>query len=348
MRQEKLCQRRSVACFNRKIDKGGMMKKLLSIGLAVALCFAFAGIAAAQDTGEPIPIVNKEIDIDEGFYDYASTEMLGEFDKLKIITIDTYKHINVFFNSEIEVNADGEAETWGMQMNIENQFEDFGGVREVTTETTTVTEREYKDSYDPQTGDRFPTSVTETTTETVAVTEEIFEYNVRTADVLDSINANSGVVGVNQSPGNMNNQANLSAMAVIAGDKQWVEANGFAVQASMFNVIFGDRSENTNLISGSISDNNGIVGVNQSSGNVNNQLNSAALAAGLDPVTNGALGECTLKQVNADNFLTHIAVVRSDLITGSINGNAGIVSVNQASGDMVNQANVHAIAADLN
>ena len=90
------------------------------------------------------------------------------------------------------------------------------------------------------------------------------------------------------------------------------------------------------------------MGVNQSSGNINNQLNSAALAAGLDSVTNGALGEATLKQVNADNFLTHIAVFRSDSISGSINGNAGIVSVNQASGDMVNQANVHAIAANLN
>jgi hypothetical protein len=274
--------------------------------------------------------------------------MYGEFDKLKIITIDTYKHINVFFNTEIEVNADAEAETWGQQMNMENNFEDFGGVREVTTETTTVTEKEYKESYDPQNGDRFPTSVTETATTTVAVTEEIFEYNERTADVLDSINDNSGVVGVNQSPGNMNNQANMSAMAVIAGDKQLVEANGFAVQASLFNRIFGDRSVNTNTISGSISNNNGIVGVNQSSGNINNQLNSAALAAGLDSVTNGALGEATLKQVNADNFLTHIAVFLSDSISGSINGNAGIVSVNQASGDMVNQANVHAIAANLN
>ena len=135
---------------------------------------------------------------------------------------------------------------------------------------------------------------------------------------------------------------------MIAGDKQLVEANGFAIQASLLNYIFGDRSVNTNTISGSISNNNGIVGVNQSSGNINNQLNSAALAAGLDSITNGALGEATLKQVNADNFLTHIAVFRSDTITGSINGNAGIVSVNQASGDMVNQANVHAIAANLN
>lgn len=327
------------------------MKKVLYIGLALAVCCAFTGIAAAQDA-MPAPEVNKTITIDENLRDVASTEMVGYFDKMKLITIDTYKHINVFFNTDIEVNADGEAETWGQQMNMENDYEDIGGVREETTvtETTTVTEKEYKDSYDPETGDRFPTQVTETETETVVeeVTVELFDYNERVADMGDSINGNNGVVGVNQSPGNLNNQANLSAMAVIAGDKQLIEANGFAVQASMFNIIYGDRSVNTNTISGSISDNNGIVGVNQSSGNINNQFNSAALAAGLDPVTNGALGECTLKQVNADSYLTHIAVYRTDTITGSINGNSGIVSVNQASGDLVNQANIHAIAADLN
>ncbi|WP_372681904.1 hypothetical protein [Desulfosarcina sp.] len=336
------------------------MKKILSIGLALAMCVAFSGIAAAQealladpavrvlDNDGPQPTVTKEITINENLYDYAGTEMYGKFDKLKIITIDTYKHINVFFNTEIEVNADGEAETWAQQMNLENRYLDVGATRDETTVTTTTTEKEYKDSYDPQTGDRFPTQVTQTDTVDEAVTVELFDYNERTAEVLDSINANSGVVGVNQSPGNMNNQANLSAMAVIAGDKQLVEANGFGVQASMFNFIVGIRSENKNTISGSISDNNGIVGVNQSSGNINNQLNSAALAAGLDPVTNGALGEATLKQVNADSFLVHFAVLRSDSITGSINGNAGIVSVNQASGDLVNQANIHAIAADLN
>jgi hypothetical protein len=319
------------------------MQKALSIGLALAMCFAFFGIATAQ---EFVPEVTKTITIDEELYDYAGTEMIGYFDKYKLITIDTYKHINVFFNTEIEVNADGEAETWGQQMNMENFFDDIGGIREETTKTTVVETDEFKQN--PSADDRFPEQVTRTTETTTEVTVQLFDYNERFAEMTDSINANNGVVGVNQSPGNLNNQANLSAMAVIAGDKQLIEANGFGVQASLFNEIFADRSRNTNTITGSISDNNGIVGVNQSSGNINNQFNSAALAAGLDDVTNGALGECTLKQVNADSFLVHVAVVRTDTISGSINGNAGIVSVNQASGDLVNQANIHAIAANLN
>ena len=323
------------------------MKKILSIGLALAMCLAFSGIAAAQEGPQFVqyfPEVEKRIVVDEVLYDYADTGMKGYFDKQKFITIDTYKHINVFFNTEIEVNADGEAETWGQQMNMENIYEDFGDKR---TKTTTT-----KETGDPKVvivdGEDGPERVPVTPVNESITTEEIWEYNERTADMLDSINDNSGVVGVNQSPGNMNNQANLSAMAVIAGDKQLVEANGFAVQASLFNYIYSEYSVNTNTISGSISDNNGIVGVNQSSGNINNQFNSAALAAGLDAVTNGALGEATLKQVSADSLLTHYAVTRTDTITGSINGNAGIVSVNQASGDMVNQANVHAIAANLN
>jgi hypothetical protein len=324
------------------------MKKVLSIGLTLVMCCAFAGMAAAQEVQLPDPTVitinpedvTKTIAVTEDLTDRASTEMLGYFDKQKFITIDTYKHINVFFNTEIEVNADGEAETWGQQGNFENLYEDKGDSRTITT-TTEETGQPKVVIVD---GERV-TVTPVTRTETV---EEVWEYNERVADMGDSINGNNGVVGVNQSPGNMNNQANLSAMAVIAGDKQLVEANGFGVQASMFNIIYGQRSVNTNTISGSISDNNGIVGVNQSSGNVNNQFNSAALAAGLDPVTNGALGECTLKQVNADSYLVHVAVLRTDTIAGSINGNAGIVSVNQASGDLVNQANIHAIAADLN
>lgn len=322
------------------------MKKLIVIGLTLAVSLALGGFAAAQNM--PTPHVEKSFWIGESLYDEATTVLRGEFDQLRIITVDTYKHYNIFFNTEIEVNADGEAYTWGMQMNMENWFDDSGGVRYETTTDKVVTEKEYKEGYDPQTGDRFPKSVTETTTKTTSVTVELFDYNERTAEVVDSINANSGVIGVNQSPGNLNNQANLSAMAIIAGDKQLATATGFATQASLFNEIYADRSVNTNIISGSISDNNGIVGVNQSSGNINNQFNSAALAAGLDEITNGALGEATLKQVNADSFLVHVAVFRSDVISGSINGNAGIVSVNQASGDMVNQANVHAISASLN
>ena len=208
--------------------------------------------------------------------------------------------------------------------------------------------RDIKEGIDLDAGDRFPDQVTETITTVTTVDEEVFDPNVRTAVINPSINDNDGVVGVNQSPGNMNNQANVSAMAVIESEKQLIEANGFAVQASLFNEVFADRSVASNEILDSINNNNGIVGVNQSAGNINNQYNSAAMAAGLGLETTGALAEVTLKQVNADQFLTHIAVLRTDTIAGSISGNSGILSVNQASGDLVNQANVHSIAASLN
>ena len=135
------------------------MKKLMRVGLALLFCMAFAVPAMAQD-----PIINKEINIEENFFDDASTTMRGEFDKLKIITIDTYKHINVFFNTEIEAKSDGEAETWGSQLNTENFFDDKGGTRHVITTTEETVTRDIKEGIDLDAGDRFPDQVTETTT----------------------------------------------------------------------------------------------------------------------------------------------------------------------------------------
>lgn len=343
------------------------MKKFIGFVLAVMMCFMFAIPAMAQDAAEdngkvidiapvdilvPVPeaidlSVEKEITISEDLHNYAQMDMIGYFDKMKYITIDTFKHINIDFTNEIIVNSDGEAEVFGYQLNTENIFLDFGVTKTdqtVTKSSDVVKNPDVDPSLDGENGrwDRYTTLTSEKTENTTT-----FVPNQRTALIDPSVNDNNGFIGVNQSPGNLNNQANASAAAVIAGDEQLIEANGFSVQASLFNFLWSDQSLNTDIIADSINGNSGVVGVNQSSGNMNNQFNSAALAAGLNSDTTGALGEVTLKQVSADNLLVHYAVVRSDTITGSINNNSGIVSVNQASGDMVNQANVHAIAAKL-
>jgi len=306
------------------------MKKIFGIGLALMMCFAFVVPAMAEDninTESP----QKTITIEEKLYNTADVYLEGDFEKEKYIYIDVAKHINITILPDIIVNSDGEAETFGTQLNTQNTFEDV--------------ER-------PGTPDKLVMKPDPRNPGSLLPTGEVIEGdpavpNLRTANIVGSANANSGVVGVNQSPGNLNNQANLAAMAVIAAGAQLIEATGFAVQASLFNDLISSGAENKDLIDTSVNDNSGIVGVNQSAGNMNNQFNSAAMAAGLDPVTTGALGEATLKQVSADNALVHLAVVKLDQITGSISGNSGVVSVNQASGDMVNQANVCAIAAKL-
>jgi hypothetical protein len=98
-----------------------------------------------------------------------------------------------------------------------------------------------------------------------------------TASIEGSINDNSGVVGVNQNAGNMNNQLNALALAVGLGSK-------FALsEASLgqFNTSqFVDEIETvkSNLILASVNGNSGIVGVNQSTGNMNNQASLVSMS----------------------------------------------------------------------
>jgi len=98
-----------------------------------------------------------------------------------------------------------------------------------------------------------------------------------TASIDNSINDDSGVVGVNQNAGNMNNQLNAVALAVGLGSK-------FALsEASLgqFNTSqFVDEIETvkSNLIMASVNGNTGVVGVNQSTGNMNNQASMVSMA----------------------------------------------------------------------
>jgi hypothetical protein len=94
-----------------------------------------------------------------------------------------------------------------------------------------------------------------------------------------------------------------------------------------------DNSVNTNV---------GVVGVNQNAGNMNNQTNSLALAVGPDAVY--ALAEANLGQENAHNIIMELNTNKADTISGSVNGNIGIVQVNQSVGNMNNQASAFSIS----
>lgn len=106
--------------------------------------------------------------------------------------------------------------------------------------------------------------------------EEILEENGdgfdadRTAAIEDSVNGNSGVVGVNQNAGNNNNQANGVAMAVGEGSHVAL-AEAALGQVNSWNQVVSIETVKTDLISNSVNQNTGIVGVNQTVGNNNNQ-----------------------------------------------------------------------------
>lgn len=171
----------------------------------------------------------------------------------------------------------------------------------------------------------------------------------------DSINDNSGIVGVNQDVGNMVNQANVVALAVTNSESALTHAQAEADQQNTRNFSFHRERTlfdinapevNPNLtatITGSINDNTGVVGVNQNAGNMNNQANLVALSIGLG--SEFALSEASLGQVNTRNRVVEVQTVKFDRIADSINGNSGIVGVNQSVGNMNNQASAVSVSA---
>jgi hypothetical protein len=170
------------------------------------------------------------------------------------------------------------------------------------------------------------------------------------AQIERSINNNSGIVGVNQDVGNMVNQANVVALAVTNSESALTHSQAESDQIAAFNTNVHRESslalESGNLtanITGSINNNAGVVGVNQNAGNMNNQANLVAMSVGIG--SHFALSESALGQINANNTVTEVGTVKFDVIADSVNGNSGIIAVNQSVGNMNNQASAVSVAA---
>jgi hypothetical protein len=175
----------------------------------------------------------------------------------------------------------------------------------------------------------------------------------RLATLGDSVNNNTGILGLNQDAGNMVNQANVVSFGFTDSPTAFTEAQAAVEHLNTDNSVFQNESATFDIenptpdrsatITGSINSNSGIVGVNQNAGNMNNQTNAVALAVGAGAFV--ALSEADLGQFNSGNTIEEVATVKLDLIQDSITGNAGIVGVNQSSGNMNNQAAAVSFAA---
>jgi uncharacterized membrane protein YdcZ (DUF606 family) len=84
-------------------------------------------------------------------------------------------------------------------------------------------------------------------------------------------------VGVNQNAGNMNNQLNALAMAVGLGSK-WALSEAALGQSNIGNTIVALNTVKSDTITGSVNDNTGVIGVNQTVGNMNNQASVVSMA----------------------------------------------------------------------
>lgn len=99
------------------------------------------------------------------------------------------------------------------------------------------------------------------------------------------------------------------------------------------------------VISDSINDVSGIVGVNQAVGSVINQTEATTLSIGQGSIV--ALADSDLDQLTSSNELVEVGGVHTASVQNSMNGNTGIVYVQNANGTAINQASVFSAAAAM-
>jgi hypothetical protein len=181
------------------------------------------------------------------------------------------------------------------------------------------------------------------------------------AAVIDagSLDGAAGIINVNQAPGNINNQGNAVALSYSApafavtevapgteGETRFVggaflHAESSAEKELAANAVTSFASLRSDTINAALVGATGIIGINQSAGNINNQNNATSLALG-DGIA--ALTEADLGLHSTANTAADTGTSYNDSLTGGALGTAaGIINVNQASGSMNNQANVVAV-----
>lgn len=182
-------------------------------------------------------------------------------------------------------------------------------------------------------------------------------------DVINrSFSENAGLVVWNQASGNLNNQANVIASAIDTpaatgdGTSAFADAEASVDQRirptsdpiTMNRIEVVDVAFRDALILASGNDNDGVLFLNQSVGNLNNQTNALALAAGFEDegiaIADANLGQESLANSVRESDSGGGAGIRKNArIDGSLNRSFGVTGVNQSTGNMVNQGNVLSI-----
>jgi hypothetical protein len=154
------------------------------------------------------------------------------------------------------------------------------------------------------------------------------------AVVRDSFQNNRGIIGANQNTGNLNNQANVQVIAHVSGGPTIRLGEATVEQRLVNNTIVTSGAARKDLIENSFGGTVGIIGINQSAGNLNNQANVVVFMLGKG---SGfvALEDSSLGKVNTGNkLIPGPAGPKSDVITGSFAGFRGLAQVSQSAGDL--------------
>ena len=120
-----------------------------------------------------------------------------------------------------------------------------------------------------------------------------------------------------------------------------VEADGTSTQANTGDR--GDQSQDmmgnnaSSSMDGSVSQNAGVVGVNQASGNLNNQGNIVTEA--VTAIEDSPEAHALVTQENSGMTLNNDTTGTSNNLNTSVIGNSGAVGLNQASGNQNKEGN---------
>ncbi len=163
------------------------------------------------------------------------------------------------------------------------------------------------------------------------------------SSLFNAVQDNIGIISVNQSSGNLVHQSNLRAFYL--SDKPDATFDMGVDQTSVLDAVTFTESgvsARRNLLDGSFQDNTVLVGINQSSGNLNQQGNHAIVVVG----GVAALSDAELQSTRATNseIDEEAVAVLEDMVTNSFTNSQGIFQVSQASGSVNIQENNLAIS----
>ncbi|MDA8087875.1 MAG: hypothetical protein M0Z75_14390 [Nitrospiraceae bacterium] len=98
------------------------------------------------------------------------------------------------------------------------------------------------------------------------------------ATIVDAIDHNKGIINVNQSAGNLNSQVNQISMGLLKDANVALAEADLGQVTSNYTVVQVNTTSTAQIVH-ALHDNQGVVNVNQSSGNLANQANVFSLAA---------------------------------------------------------------------
>lgn len=175
---------------------------------------------------------------------------------------------------------------------------------------------------------------------------EITEIDVDSSATIwgSSFNGVDGIISINQAPGSMNNQGNSVSISFAAdgADSLLRSASSFN-QSSSGNTLNAEGAEgftrSNTIKANAFNGLSGVIGVNQSAGNLNSQNNITCISTGGNPVV--SLSPADLGMISGQNTVFEAGVSKIDTINSfAFEGVSGIVSINQSSGSMNNQVNM--------